>query len=36
MKEFPVEKYMRDAKVYAIGAGTTEIQKLIIGGYLQG
>lgn len=34
MKEFPVEKYMRDAKVYAIGAGTTEIQKLIICGYM--
>jgi isovaleryl-CoA dehydrogenase len=34
MKEFPVEKYMRDAKVYAIGAGTSEVQKLIIAGYL--
>ncbi|MGC9323609.1 MAG: acyl-CoA dehydrogenase family protein [Desulfomonilia bacterium] len=34
MKEFRVEKYMRDAKVYAIGAGTSEIQKLIIAGYL--
>jgi isovaleryl-CoA dehydrogenase len=34
MKEFPVEKYMRDAKVYAIGAGTSEVQKMIIAGYL--
>jgi isovaleryl-CoA dehydrogenase len=34
MKEFPVEKYMRDAKVYAIGAGTSEVQKLIIANYL--
>lgn len=30
MKEFPVERYMRDAKVFPIGAGTSEIQKLII------
>lgn len=30
MREFPVEKYMRDAKVFAIGAGTNEIQKLLI------
>ncbi len=35
MKEFPVEKYMRDAKVYAIGAGTSEVQKLIIANYLR-
>jgi len=34
MKEFLVEKYMRDAKVYAIGAGTSEVQKLIIANYL--
>lgn len=30
MREFPVERYMRDAKVFAIGAGTNEIQKLLI------
>jgi len=30
MKEFPVERYMRDAKVFPIGAGTSEVQKLII------
>ncbi|MCD6569423.1 MAG: acyl-CoA dehydrogenase family protein [Deltaproteobacteria bacterium] len=35
MKEFPVEKYMRDAKVFPIGAGTTEVQKLIIARYLR-
>ncbi|MBN1637250.1 MAG: acyl-CoA dehydrogenase family protein [Deltaproteobacteria bacterium] len=35
MKEFPVERYMRDAKVYAIGAGTSEVQKLIIANYLR-
>lgn len=30
MKEFPVERLLRDAKVTEIGAGTSEIQKLII------
>ncbi|MEN6474165.1 MAG: acyl-CoA dehydrogenase family protein [Syntrophaceae bacterium] len=30
MKEYPVERYMRDAKVFPIGAGTSEVQKLII------
>jgi len=30
MREFPVERYMRDAKVFAIGAGTNEVQKLLI------
>ena len=34
MKEFPVERYMRDAKVFALGAGTSEVQKLIIANYL--
>jgi len=29
-REFPVERYMRDAKVFAIGAGTSEVQKLLI------
>jgi isovaleryl-CoA dehydrogenase len=32
MKEFPVERYMRDAKVFPIGAGTSEVQKLILAG----
>jgi isovaleryl-CoA dehydrogenase len=35
MKEYPVERYMRDAKVFPIGAGTTEVQKLIISHYLR-
>ncbi len=30
IKEFPVEKYYRDAKLCTIGEGTTEIQKLVI------
>lgn len=34
MKEFPLERYMRDGRAYAIGAGTSEVQKLIIGAYL--
>lgn len=29
-KEFPVEKFYRDAKLCTIGEGTTEIQKLVI------
>jgi isovaleryl-CoA dehydrogenase len=30
MKEFPVERMMRDAKLQTIGGGTSEIQRLII------
>lgn len=30
MKEYKVERYMRDAKLLEIGAGTNEIQKLLI------
>ena len=29
--EYPVEKLMRDAKIYQIYEGTTQIQKIIIG-----
>jgi len=29
-REYPVERYMRDAKLIEIGGGTSEIQKLII------
>jgi acyl-CoA dehydrogenase len=29
-REYPVEKLMRDAKIYQIYEGTTQIQKLII------
>jgi len=35
MKEYPVERYMRDAKVFPIGAGTSEVQKLIIANSLE-
>ncbi len=30
MKDYPVEKYMRDAKVFQIWEGTSQIQKLVI------
>ena len=30
-KEFPVERYLRDAKLCEIGEGTSEIQRLVIG-----
>jgi alkylation response protein AidB-like acyl-CoA dehydrogenase len=36
IKEFPVERSMRDAKLLAIGGGTSEIQKLIIARTLLG
>ncbi|MBW1817933.1 MAG: acyl-CoA dehydrogenase, partial [Deltaproteobacteria bacterium] len=29
--EFPVERYLRDAKICEIGGGTSEMQKRIIG-----
>jgi alkylation response protein AidB-like acyl-CoA dehydrogenase len=29
-KEYPAERYMRDAKMFAIGGGTTQIQRTII------
>ena len=31
MKDYPVEKYYRDAKLCTIGEGTSEIQKIVIG-----
>jgi alkylation response protein AidB-like acyl-CoA dehydrogenase len=30
MREFPVERYLRDAKLYQIGEGTSQIQRMII------
>ena len=30
IKDFPAEKYYRDAKLCTIGEGTSEIQKLVI------
>ena len=29
-RDYPVEKYMRDAKIMQIYEGTTQIQKLVI------
>jgi alkylation response protein AidB-like acyl-CoA dehydrogenase len=36
MKEYPVERYYRDAKLSEIGAGSSEIQKIVIAGELIG
>lgn len=36
IKEYPVERAIRDAKLIAIGGGTSEIQKMIIGRTLLG
>ena len=30
IKEYPVEKWFRDAKIYQIWEGTAEIQRLVI------
>jgi acyl-CoA dehydrogenase len=30
IKEYPVERFMRDAKIYQIWEGTSEIQRLVI------
>jgi len=30
IKEYPVERYFRDAKALTIGEGTSEIQRIII------
>jgi len=35
-KDFPVERLMRDAKLYDIGAGTNEIRRYLIGRELIG
>ena len=36
MKEFPVERYYRDAKVTEIYEGTSEIQRLVIARHILG
>jgi isovaleryl-CoA dehydrogenase len=36
IKDFPVERYLRDAKLYDIGAGTNEIRRFLIGRELVG
>lgn len=33
-KEYPVEKYLRDAKIMQIFEGTAEVQRMVIGKYL--
>jgi len=30
-KEYPVERLVRDARLYTVGAGTQEVRRLIIG-----
>jgi isovaleryl-CoA dehydrogenase len=35
-KDHPVERYLRDAKLYDIGAGTNEIRRFLIGRELVG
>jgi len=30
VKEYPVERYLRDAKIGTIGEGTSEVQRLVI------
>ena len=34
IKEYPVEKFYRDAKLLTIGEGTSEIQRIVIAGEL--
>jgi isovaleryl-CoA dehydrogenase len=36
LKEFPVERFLRDAKLYDIGAGTNEIRRFLMGRELIG
>jgi alkylation response protein AidB-like acyl-CoA dehydrogenase len=36
IREYPVERTLRDAKLGTIGAGTSEIQKMIISRLLMG
>jgi isovaleryl-CoA dehydrogenase len=35
-KDWPVERFLRDAKLYDIGAGTNEIRRFLIGRELMG
>jgi isovaleryl-CoA dehydrogenase len=36
LRDYPVERYLRDAKLYDIGAGTNEIRRFLIGRELVG
>jgi butyryl-CoA dehydrogenase len=33
-REYPVEKLMRDAKIFQIFEGTNQIQRIVIGGQM--
>jgi alkylation response protein AidB-like acyl-CoA dehydrogenase len=33
-REYPVEKLLRDARIYSLFEGTNEIQRMVIGGVL--
>jgi alkylation response protein AidB-like acyl-CoA dehydrogenase len=35
-QEFPVERYLRDAKLLEIGEGTSEVQRMVIARHLLG
>lgn len=34
INDYPVGRFLRDAKLYEIGGGTSEVRKLVIGRYL--
>jgi alkylation response protein AidB-like acyl-CoA dehydrogenase len=36
MKEFPVERYYRDVRVFTIYEGTSEIQRIVIANHIIG
>jgi alkylation response protein AidB-like acyl-CoA dehydrogenase len=36
MRDYPVEKWMRDAKIMQIYEGTAQIQRMIIARYISG
>ena len=36
LKEYPVERYLRDAKIGTIGEGTSEVQRMVIARHLLG
>ena len=31
MNEYPTGRYLRDAKLYEIGAGTSEVRRIVLG-----
>jgi alkylation response protein AidB-like acyl-CoA dehydrogenase len=36
LKDYPVERYLRDAKIGTIGEGTSEVQRMVIARHLLG